>query len=217
MAKAFVFTGEAHLVRFTGWRADNVRDLMRGLSRAGGASIFFHTWHALFRRHILQGEFVNDFARWVRETLREEVLAERLAAVDPLDFESMSDARARLVEIMEDHLGRAQFLPHCAHGQEFLFQEVTTFTFPVGASATTLAELERHVRVARPDVVFHHLLAARARLGGQDNDFSRWVREELGDRPLADSLRALSPYRWNLLTVRGAIGDLVRDELEARA
>lgn len=217
MAKAFHFTSEAHLVRYTGFRAENLRDLMRSIHRVSGSSIFYHTYHALFRRHILQSEFVNDFARWVNVTLREDVLSERLAAVDPLDEAEVHGARHRLSRLIEQHLGQTEYISHCRRGQEFYFQEASTFVYPTGMSASTLTDFERQVRTVRPDVMFHHFISCRMRIGKQENDFSAWLEGELGETELANEIRTLSPYRHNLLTLRDAVGDVVRRELDARS
>lgn len=217
MPRPFHFVSEAHLVRYTGYKADNLRDLTRALHRVSGPSLFYHLYHALFRRHILLGEFTNDFSRWTYATLREDVLSERLAAVDPLDYETLGDARSRMARLMEEHLGNAEFLVHARRGQEFYFQEASTFAYPTGHVARNLHDFERIVRQVRPDVIFHHFISSRLRLEKQENDFSAWLVEELGERDLAEQVRKLSPYRFNLLTMRDAIGDLVRQELDARA
>lgn len=216
MPTPFQFVSEAHLVRYTGFRASTLRDLMRAANRVSGASIFYHLYHALFRRHIMQSEFTNDFARWAQQTLREDVLSERLAAVDPLDFQTVHDARVKLVRLVEEHLGTAEYLPHCRPGQEFYFQEASTFVYPTGLVAHTAAELERLIRTVRPDVVFHHFISSRLRLGKQDNDFSTWLEGELRERDLAERIRRISPYKYNLLTLRDAIGNEIRDELDQR-
>lgn len=217
MGRAFHFVSEAHLVRYTGFRAENLRDLRRSINRVSGSSIFYHTYHALFRRHILQGEFVNDFARWVAVTLREDILGERLAAVDPLDESDVHGARHRIGQLIDRHLGQTEYIPHARRGQEFYFQEALTVVYPTGLSASTLEEFERIIRTVRPDVMFHHYISCRLRIGKQENDFSAWLEGELGESQLADEIRNLSPYRYNLLTLREAVGDTIRRELDARS
>lgn len=217
MARPFHFVSESHLIRYTGFRVTNLRELGRAINRVSAESIFYHTYHALFRRHILQGGFVNDFARWVHQTLREDVLGERLAVVDPLEESDVFGARQRVAGLIEKYLGQTEYITHAKRGQEFFFQEATTFIYSTGHVANTLEELERIVRTVRADVMFHHFISCRLRLGRQDNDFSAWLEEELGEQQLADEVRALSPYRCNLLNLRERVGDLIRRELDARS
>lgn len=208
MPRPFKFMSEASIVRYGGVCADSLKSLLSGLKRAEGSSIFYHLHHALFRRHFTTSEFMNDFARWVWVVLHEERLAERLSTVDPLAGGSIAGAREQLVHTVREHLGETEYVLHVPTGQEFYFRDAQTFVFPTGIEATNLEELAVRVRTVRPDVIFHHVVGARLRLGAR-NDFTAWIEDELGDPELAAKILALSPYRLNLNQLRDAIAETV--------
>lgn len=209
MAKPFVFYSAAVLNRTTGYQADNLRALVRGLQRVPDGAIFYHLHYALFRRHFTTAEFLNDFARWVWRVLHEETLAERLAALDPLDFCSLADARHRLIGEVERYLGEAEFVQHVSREATFHFLDAQMFVFSTGVQAADLMEFAQKIRTVGADSIFHHVVSAPLRLGQRDNDFSCWMAHECGRPELAERLRAISPYTEDLFQLRDCIADLV--------
>ncbi len=213
MNRPFAFQSAASLVKHTGYSADNVRALLRGLQRVPGSSIFYHVHHALFRRHFTIGEFMNDFARWALTALGEEALAERLSAVDPLHCQSVREARNELVRVISEQLGASEYVAHVPSGKRFFFSQAQTFVFPTGRSAAGLQEFGQEVQRVGVDTIFHHFVTAPLRLGRKDNDFSAWLRDELGEPDLAHQVAELSPYSYDLYRLRERIGDLVERRL----
>jgi hypothetical protein len=209
MPAPFVFQSTATLTRYTGFSADSPRALQRTLARVSGASIFYHLHFALFRRHFMTSEFTNDFARWVWVTLGDEPLAEQLAAVDPLEFGSIHEARERLIGIIGDYLGRSEHSHSVGAKQRFYFQEGQSFVYPAGLSADTVNAFGEAVRKAPADSVFHHFVVAPLRLGARDNDFSRWLEKEQGMDKAAARIRALSPYETDLFKLGERIAELL--------
>lgn len=206
--RPFVFENASSLTRYTGYSADNLRALLRGLERVPGGSIFYHFHYALFRHHFRTASFVNDFAAWAWNVLREKKLAERLSILDPLEFPSVRAARTRLIEEVDRHLGAVEYIQHVP-AQRFHFLEAQSFVFPIGREARDLREFAREVRKVAPHVVFHHFIVAPLRLGPNENDFSLWIEEEWHQKELAQKLRELSPYSVDLFNLQQRIGDLV--------
>lgn len=207
--KPFRFESSLSLTRYTGYAADNLRALLRGLERVPGGSIFHHLHHALYRRHFAIGSFANDFAVWCWNELHEQVLGERLTVIDPMDFSSVRAARNKLIEEVDRHLGSVEYIQHVPHPRQFFFQESQSFVFPTGKVATNLPEFANELRKAPPDVVFHHFVVASLRVGAGENDFSLWLEEEAKKPELAQKLRELSPYSVDLFTLQHRIADLV--------
>ncbi|HUB08667.1 MAG TPA: DUF5752 family protein, partial [Myxococcales bacterium] len=185
MPRPFVFQSALSLVTHTGYQADDLRSLLRGLQRAPGSAIFYHVHHSLFRRHFTGGEFMNDFARWALVGLGEEALAERLSAVDPLQCFSVRAAREAIAAILAEYLGASEYGIRVPAGKRFFFSAARTFIFATGRSASTLRELSENVRRSGVDVIFHHFVTAPLRLGRRDNDFSAWIDDELHEPELA--------------------------------
>jgi hypothetical protein len=205
----FFFQSVANVTRYTGLAADNPRALLRGIQRASGASIFYHVFHALFRRHFTASEYMNDFARWVWYTLHERPLAEKLAAVDPTAYTTIHEARAALASVLENELGNTEFIPHVRHERRFHFHEAQTFVFSTGIEARDPRDFAEKVSRVPPDVIFHHFVMAPRRLGRRENDFSAWMRAQ-GAEDLARRLEALSPYSGDLFALRDHIAELCR-------
>ncbi len=209
MPAPFLFQSTATLTRYTGFSADSARSLQRCLARVSGASIYYHLHFNIFRRHFLTSEIINDFARWVWVTLGDEPLAEQLAAVDPFEFVKIHDARTRLISLIGDYLGQADYGHAVGARQRFYFQEGQSFTFPTGQVVSSADQFREEVRKAPAESIFYHFVVAPLRLGTKDNDFSSWLSSELGLDKAAARIRALSPYETDLFKLGGKIAELL--------
>jgi hypothetical protein len=205
----FRFDSSASITRFTGLSADNLRALLRGIERASGASIYYHVFNALFRRHFTASEYMNDFARWTWYTLHERPLAEKMAVVDPTACATIGEARQALAKVISEQLGDIEFISHVRSDLRFHFQEAQTFVFSTGIEARDPRDFADKVRLVPPDVIFHHFVAAPMRLGRRENDFSAWLRGQ-GAEELAGRIDALSPYSGDLYALRERISELSR-------
>ena len=54
----------------------------------------------------MRAEPPNDFAYWVNTALQDEALAEKLAAIDTVQYSRIKDLRERIVQTIEDHIDR---------------------------------------------------------------------------------------------------------------
>ncbi len=213
VVRPFEFQNAFSLVTHTGYAADDLRSLLRGIQRVPGSSIFYHVHHSLFRRHFTTGEFMNDFARWVLLSVGEEALGERLSAVDPWQCLAIRTARDRLVDAIEGYLGSTEYGIRVPPGKRFYFTAARTFIAPTGRSARDLREFAAGVRGCGPDAIFHHFVIAPTRLGRRDNDFSVWLEGELSESALADELSRLTPYDQDLYRLRDRIAEIVERRL----
>lgn len=209
MRAPFVFQSTAMLARFAGLSADSARALQRAIARAPETSIFYHLHFAIFRRHFMTSELMNDFARWAWGTLGDEPLAEQLAAVDPLEFTSLREARARLVSVIGDWMGQTDHVHAVGAKQRFYFVEGQSFVYPTGERADSVRSLADAVRRAPAESIFHHFVAAPLRLGRRDNDFSHWLETEQGATHAAERIRQLSPYQTDLFQLGETIAQLL--------
>jgi hypothetical protein len=205
----FVFRSVATLPRATSYFADSARTLQTAIERAPNSCIYFHLQFALFRRHFTTSEFLNDFAQWTRTTLADEPLAELLAAVDPLEFTSLRQARERLVRTIGDYIGRMAFTPSVSFKQRFCFQQAVSFIYPTGVTADGLGGFAAAVRAAPAESVFYHFVVAPLLEEKGDNDFSIWLRAQ-GYDEAAGRVRRLSPYSTDLFTLGERVAELLR-------
>ncbi len=208
-SEPFRFDSSATLTRFTGVSADNLHALLRGIQRASGASIYYHVFHALFRRHFTTSEYMNDFAHWAWYTLHERQVAEKLAAVDPTAYVTPHEARQALARVLEDQLGHTEFVPRVRDDLRFHFIDAQTFIFSTGIEARDPRDFADKIRQVPPGAIFYHFVMAPMRLGRRENDFSAWLHGQ-GAEELAKRIDELSPYSGDLYTLRDRLSELCR-------
>ncbi len=102
----FVFYSRLHLCELTGIRASTLAELLAYIRVVPGSSIYHHTHHFLQRHQSLSPEPLNDFAYWVSESLGEDGIGEKLAAIDTVKFQSIRDLRDKIVHVLEDEQKR---------------------------------------------------------------------------------------------------------------
>lgn len=210
MADAFRFYTESSVALYTPWRADSLRSLLECLQRVSGASVFYHFFHALRRRHFTTFEYRNDFARWVALNLHEPSLAERLAAIDPLEFGSVRATRERLIQYLRDAVGQSESSVRVREGEEFRFVTLKSFVYPIGLEARTPCELARGIEQAGMGSLFFHFIEARLRMDRPGNDYSLWLEEGLQEQALAEEISRLTPYAYSFPELQSKIVALIR-------
>ena len=210
MVDAFRFYTESNLALYTPRRADSLRSLLECIRKVSGASIFYHFFHALRRRHFTTFEYKNDFARWVVMNFQEPRLAERLAVIDPLEFGSVRATRERLIRYLEEAVGSSEYSVRVRDGEEFRFLTLKSFVFPTGLVAHDLRELAACIERSSLSSLFFHFIETRLRMGLPSNDYSLWLETVFGEGELAAQINRLSPYFNSLPEVRSRIVELVR-------
>src|SRR5215470_15324927 len=175
----FVFIGCVELRESLGRSARDERELMDRLEEIPAESILYHT-HGYFLRHRpLTTAYGNDFARWVSVEVRDQLLGERLAVVDPFEFRTLEDLREELVSIVQDHLRQLSSVPRVEFGEPFYFQQSRIIEVPLGLSAATLAEFRDGLAAVDASAIYFHMVEARTRLGRRPGDFARWIGTSL--------------------------------------
>jgi trehalose synthase-fused probable maltokinase len=201
----FRFVGCIELQEFVGARAEDERQLAELIDQVPVDSIYFHT-HAFFLRHkFVAGIYPNDFASWVAVHVRDQVLGERLAMVDPVEFVDLEALRQEFVTVIDEHLRRLQVVPRAVSAEPFDFVMARLVPIPLAVEAKTLAELRQTLLEVDVSAIYFHLVEARRRLGQRDNDFARWLERGLGMRELSDRVRALNPYTASLERTRARL------------
>ncbi len=205
MRQQFQFCIEAGIPMTTGISCDSLRSLRYGLKKVGGASIFYHLHHSLLRKHFTTGDYMNDFARWVLLELGQVALAEKLACVDPMMFNSIREAREKMIELVGDYVAEGEIVMRVTKDKEFHFMEIKNFVVKTDLCAHDLSSFADALKRASLGMYFFHLIEARIRLGAADNDFSFWLDTELQEHELADEIRHMSPYLHNLWEIKNRL------------
>ena len=192
--KPFIFDTELRLVILTGLKARTLSELRQILTRVPGSSVFFHTHQEYLTHNFQKPVYYNDFAVWVSQALREEALAEKLAAIDLLAFTTIRELRDAIVETIDDFVAAAAPPPYECRSQEaFHFCRSKSFILPTGIIARDIPEFFDKLPYISHASLYFHFFEARLRLGRRTNDFSRWLKDR-GRVDLATAIDELNPY-----------------------
>jgi trehalose synthase-fused probable maltokinase len=213
----FRFMACLELREFVGVRAENERQLAERLDEVPLDSIYYHT-HAFFLRHrFLAGAYPNDFATWVAVQVRDRVLGERLAMVDPAEFPTLQALREELVAVIDDHLRTLQVVPGVIFGEPFDFIQSRIVEVPTALEVRTLQDFRDVLLDVDASAIYFHLVEARMRLGRGQNDFAAWLDRGLGLPKLAARVRAVDPYAGSMERTRMRLIQLCDEALREGA
>jgi predicted trehalose synthase len=209
----FAFTACLELREFVGVRAENERQLAELIEEVPIDSIYYHT-HGVFLRHkLIAGVYPNDFANWVATEVRDRVLAERLAMVDPRDLPDLQALREELASVIDEHLRHVPFVPRALYGEPLDFIQSRIVEIPTGVEVSTLEELREALLEIDLSAIYFHLIESRVRLGRDQNDFAAWLEHGLGLADLAARVRGLDPYVVTLERTRARLIGLCDEAL----
>ena len=210
----FQFIGCVELRQALDHRARDERELLDRLEDVPPGSVFYHT-HGYFLRHRpITTAYGNDFAAWVAVHVRDQVLAERLAVINPFEAASLEDLREELITVIHDHLLRVISVPRVEFGEIFHFQQSHIVEVPLGPAAATLAEFRAGLAEVDASAIYFHMVEARTRLGRRSGDFAEWIRSSLALPALAERIERIDAYMTSLERVRARVLALVDDALE---
>lgn len=192
--KSFIFDTELRLVVLTGLKAHDLAELRERLATVPRSSIFFHTHQQYLAHNFRRPHYYNDFAAWVSQALREEALAEKLAAIDLLEFTTMRELRSAFVAAIDQHMATSTTSPPvCRPGEAFHFCRSKSFVLPTGIVAHDVADFFDKLPFITNASLYFHFFEARLRLGRRTSDFSRWLTDR-GRADLANTIDELNPY-----------------------
>ena len=210
----FEFKSAAHLLFIEKEHARNIGELSTALRTCPEESIFQHTFRTLEEHHFIKEGFSNDFAHWAYVELGEVGLGERLASLDVREFTSIEKLRSRLTDMVEDY-GRSnpKALDREA-GAPFYFCSSKTIILPAQRTASTLVEFIEGLRQISLHSVHYHFIEARLRRKLESNDFSIWLKRDLGIMHQADLLDQIDIYTSTLEGVRRKIIQILQSAVQ---
>lgn len=206
----FHFYTERRLVQLTGLTARSLPELLALLREVPGSCIFYHTHHLFLSHHFEKPVMYNDFSNWASSALREEELAEKLSAINLLEFTSVRQIREAMIALLEEQLGKANMgWRECPRGYEFRFCKSKSFIMPTGIVAVDIPEFFASLARISNISLYFHFLESRLRLECRTNDFSQWLGA-CGEDALAAAINRLDPYAVTLPELRNQILELGR-------
>lgn len=210
----FIFIGCLELREMLGRTAWDERDLLVGIEEVPADSIYYHTHSSFLRSRYLQAPYPNDFATWAAIQLRDRVLGERLAVVDPFDYHDVEQLRAELVTIVDDHLSSLQSVPRIVYGEPFHFMRSTLIEIPTGIAVTALQQFRDALARIDLSAIYYHFFEPTRRRRRPEADPVAWIERELELTALASRMRRLNPYVSTLDGMRAQLVTLCTDILE---
>lgn len=213
MERPFEFRQCISILKSTGKKAANLKELREIIATVSDDSVFHHTYQYFLKEHIL--EYTNDFAHWAGESLEERALAEQLSNIDPYACETISDLRAAIVAVIDSYLESFPEPRDALPGDEFFFNETITFVFPVGVWAKNLAEFLIAMKFVDNGCIYYHFYEARMRVADGADDFSRWLQDSLLKKELAERIRAIDPFMHTTEEIRVHISEMIMEEVSS--
>jgi hypothetical protein len=214
----FHFFGRAHLKELTGLKANNLRELVNTLKTVPDSVVYYHTHNFIEEHHYLTPEPANDFSVWVSDALDDDILGERLAAIDTFEFTSLAALKDRLVSIIEEDLSQEAQHIHghreAPEGREFRFIKSISIIIPTNYVAHDLREFVEALRILSLSSLYFHIFESRLRLGKGQNDFSAWLDSSLDEKELALEVARLDPYNYTLEGLRSSLIQLIEKRIK---
>jgi hypothetical protein len=206
---AFLFSEYFLVPRPTGKKAANLRGLFHCLQEMSTPVLRYHLWESRLALNPPL-EYPNEFARWAAEALHDDRLAERLSAIDPFDYENLTQTREALADLLAAYLADVPRSSPVQPGLEFYFCEGAAVVMPSEFAVRSLRQFCAALKSLGLDSIYYHFIASRWRLGdrGQD-DFSRWIESNFNLPALVSGLRDIDVYFCTLTEVRDTLLDLI--------
>lgn len=195
----------------TGQKAMTLAELRDNLTLVSLDSIYHHFWGGLLVPRFEEREFNNDFAGWVKHSLRDPVLAERLAVIDPASFNDLEELRQKLLDFIEERLDENETAGWTRGNRQFEFLRSQLVVFDTNRRLEKPDDLAEQIPLLSTSSIFYHFIDARRRLDQGCDDFSHWLAD-LGDehRDLCQRLAAIDPYFSSLSQLRTELTTLCK-------
>jgi len=202
----------------TGKRAQNLRELRDNLAAIHPGSIYYHFWAGRLRPRFDDPQFNNDFAVWAHYALHDDPLAERLAVIDPCEFQDLESLRREIIEVIEERLEEREWVPWVRPDKQFHFVRSQIVVFDTHVSIERPEGLCDVVPTLSLGSVFYHFIDARRREPLAIDDFRAWLMG-FGDdyEDLVARLAALEPYFVSLVDLRRQLAQVCMRFFERRS
>jgi hypothetical protein len=195
----------------TGKRAQNLRELRDHTLDIHQGSIYYHFWGGLLHPRFDDPQFNNDFANWSHYRLHDNILAERLAVIDPTDFDDLEALRREVVEVLEQRIDEVERPAWVSIDRQFHFIRSQIVVFDTGWRIENPEDLPDLVARMSVGSIFYHVIDARSRYPKGADDFRSWLGG-LGDRyePVCSRLAAIDPNFMTLVELRRKLATVLK-------
>ncbi|MGD8642449.1 MAG: DUF5752 family protein [Gammaproteobacteria bacterium] len=209
--KPFAIRDCALVALATGKKARLLQEFRSQLATIDTASIYHHFWGGLLQPRFEEREYNNDFAAWVKHGIHDSVLAERLAALDPITYIDIEALRHDILDQIDTRLDEVEYLFWTRATQQFEFISSQIVVFDTGRQLNNPAELVEAVANMSTSSIFYHFIDARRRTDDRHDDFSDWLAV-YGDefQTLQEQLYSVDPFFGSLSELRTDLAQLLQ-------
>jgi len=197
----FELTTVVHLVRPTGARARDLDALREGIAAASDEVIFYHAFQYVLRFHDADELPHDDFSAWVSGVVQDRETAERLAFAGLSARQTVAEARAAFVAVLDSVPERDRRERASHEAGEFRFHAADSVKVPTGKHLHSVQELVDHLLVAEPACIFYHVIQRPLLEPNATETLEGWV-EAQGQPRFAEYLREASHWGLPLEDVR---------------
>jgi hypothetical protein len=187
----------------------NLRELLDMVQSAPDGVIEHHMMRCVLDDHFEMYEFPNDLARWSRDALGDQLLAEQLSLVDPYRV-TLAELRVALSDAIEQRLWGLDRVPWSRPGLELHWVESRLIVYDTGDRFTTTTTLLEALEKMSRHSLFLHVHEAYRRSEGRSGDFSAWLESNGADRGLIANIRTIDFYFLNLEQLRQEIRSILQ-------
>ncbi len=173
--KPFAVNDCAMLSIATGISAQNLRELRDRLCEVPESSIYYHFWGMRLRPRFEEPVYNNDFAQWAQEGLHDRRLAERLGVIDPPSFSGIDELREELIDVIEERLEEAEYVPWAKPENGFRFIRSILVIFDTGVRVKRPEDLISILPKLSRSSLYYHFIDARRRSPEGVDDVRAWL------------------------------------------
>lgn len=195
----------------TGVSARSLLELRDKLATVDESCIYYHFWGGRLHRHLSHAQHHNDFSDWAYNRLHDHVLAEKLAIIDPTEFERLEDLRQEVLETIENRLDDYEIVLWTKKEDQFHFIRSTLFVFESSLIISKPEELPKTLPLLSPSSIFYHFIDARARTAEKIDDFSVWLKMYGNTyNMLIEKIQVIDPYFISLTQLKDELLQVVQ-------
>jgi len=199
----------------TGKKSQNLKELNQNILEVEAGSLYYHFWGGLLQPRFDDPEYNNDFASWIRHTLHDKILAERIGIINPTEYPDLEQLRERLHDIIEERLDEVEHLLWCKIDEQFHFITSQIVIFDTKKTINIATDLIDVIPNMTLSSIFYHFIDSRRRTFGNIDDFSTWLYGfDCKYNDLIYLLSTIDPFFSSLTEIRSQLTSLVINYFE---
>lgn len=196
----------------TGSKAQTLGEFRDVIKIIPAESLYYHFWRQSIETSLVQGSFYNDFSLWAHYKLHDDVLAERLALLDPSEYEDLEKLRSDVLSVFENRLDEQEGSLIDYKAEAFHFIQSKIVVFNTSYKMEEPKDLVKTIPVLSRSSIFYHFIDARRRGVIGSDDFSVWLLSCSGNfEPLIEQLKQIDPYFITLADLQQRLSCVVNE------